>query len=136
MCQMPRLLLLALLAALAGGCGVSDDETAVRGIAERFYTAIREDDGDAACELMSAEARKQLEGQTGQACDDVVTRLQYDGGDVEAAVVYVTNAKVDMTSGESAFLSYEPDGWRLTGLACKAETGKPRDRPFDCELEA
>ena len=129
--------LLVLVAALAlGGCGVSDDEAEVRDVATRFYTAIRDGDGDAACKLLSAETVKALEGQTGQKCDDVITRLQYDGGRVEAAVVYVTNAKVDLSSGESAFLGEEPDGWRLTGVACKPETGKPRDRPFECEVEA
>ena len=48
----------------------------------------------------------------------------------------MTNAKADLSGGESAFLSREPDGWRLTAIGCKAETRKPRDRPFDCELEA
>lgn len=131
----PVVVLCALVAIVAGGCGVTDDEAEVRRLTERFYAAVREDDGEAACELLSAEAAKALESQTGQACDDAITRLQYDGGRVEAAVVYVTSAKVDMSGGESVFLSDEPDGWRLVGLACRPETGKPRDRPFDCELE-
>ncbi len=125
-----------LLALLLAGCGVSDDEAEVRDVTERFYTAIREDDGDTACELLSAETAKALEGQSGQKCGAVITRLQFEGGRVEAAVVYVTNAKVDLSGGESAFLADEPDGWRLTGVACRPETGKPRDRPFECEVEA
>jgi hypothetical protein len=129
--------LVAILCAVAvAGCGVSDDEAEVRDVAERFYEAIRGDDGDAACELLSAEAVKALEGQTGQKCDDVITRLEYEGGDVEAAVVYVTNAKVETSAGESAFLAEEPDGWRIVAVACKPELGKPRDRPFECEVEA
>ena len=124
-----------LLGLLLAGCGVSDDEAEVRDVTERFYAAVRADDGAAACELLSAEAVEALEGQTGQACDDVIARLEYEGGRVESAVVYVTNAKVDLSGGESAFLSDEPDGWRIVGVACRPETGKPRDRPFECELE-
>ena len=124
-----------LLGLLATGCGVSGDEAEVRDVIERFYAAVRADDGVAACELLSAEAAEALEGQTGQACDDAITGLEYEGGRVEAAVVYVSNAKVDLSGGESAFLSDEPDGWRIVGVACRPETGKPRDRPFECELE-
>lgn len=131
-----RHLLLVVLACALAGCGVTGDEAEVRDVARSFYDAVRRDDGDAACELLSAEARKQLEGQTGEACDDAVTRLRYEGGDVETAVVYVSSAKVDLSGGESAFLADEPDGWRLVAVGCKAGTGKPRDRPFDCELEA
>ena len=133
---MRQLAVLFCCAVAAAGCGVGDDEAEVRDVTERFYAAIREDDGETACELLSAEAAKALEGQSGQQCDDVITRLQFEGGRVEAAVVYVTNAKVDLSGGESVFLSDEPDGWRLTALACRPETGKPRDRPFECEVEA
>jgi hypothetical protein len=133
--HLPTILLL-LTAFGAAGCGTSEDRRDVREITERFYTAIREDDGEAACGALSAEARAQLESQSGRACDEVVTRLQYEGGDVEAVAVFVTNAKVDMSSGESAFLALEPDGWRLVAIGCTAETGKPRARPFECELEA
>ena len=129
-------LVLALAAIAAAGCGVSDDEAEVRDVTERFYTAIREGDGEAACELLSAEAAEALEGQTGQACDDVITRLQYGSGRVEAAVVYVTNARVDLSGGESAFLGDEPEGWRLTGIGCKPESGSSRERPIECVVEA
>ena len=132
--HLPTLLLA--VAVLAAGCGVSDDEAEVRGVTERFYTAIRVDDGAAACELLSAETASALESQSGQTCEDVITRLQYDGGEVESAVVYVTNAKVEMSSGESAFLGDEPGGWRLTAIACKPEADRPRHRPFECEVEA
>jgi len=50
--------------------------------------------------------------------------------------VFATNAKVDLSSGESAYLSPEPAGWKLSAIGCKPEEGKPRDRPLDCEVEA
>ncbi len=50
--------------------------------------------------------------------------------------VFITNAKVDLSGGESAFLSREDDGWKLSAIACKPEKGKPADRPFECEVES
>jgi hypothetical protein len=127
---------LLLVAVLAAGCGTSDDRDQSRATTDRFYTAIREDDGAAACEELSDSLLEQVESQTEESCEDVITRFQYDGGGIDGVEVYITNAKVDLTSGESAFLSREPDGWRLTAIGCKPEEGKPADRPFDCEAEA
>jgi N-methylhydantoinase A/oxoprolinase/acetone carboxylase beta subunit len=118
------------------GCGTAADRADARTVTERFYGAIRADDGAAACEQLSEAAVKQLESQSGQDCADVVTRLEYEGGEIAAVEVFATNAKVDLTSAESGFLSLEPDGWRLTAIGCKPEEGKPRDRPLDCEVEA
>ena len=47
-----------------------------------------------------------------------------------------TAAKVDLSGGESVFLGREEDGWKLSALACKAEEGKPADRPWECEVES
>ncbi len=33
-------------------------------------------------------------------------------------------------------LGREADGWKLSAIACKAEKGKPSDRPFECEVES
>jgi hypothetical protein len=129
-------LVLFLVAALAAGCGTSDDRDQSRATTERFYTAIREDDGAAACGELSDSLLEQVESQTEQSCEAVITRFQYDGGGIDGVEVYITNAKVDLTSGESAFLSRESDGWKLSAIGCKAEKGKPADRPFECEAEA
>jgi hypothetical protein len=50
--------------------------------------------------------------------------------------VYVTNAKADLESGESAYLLQTQDGWRISAVGCTPEGGKPADRPYDCELQA
>jgi hypothetical protein len=132
-----RVLLCALLAALAwGGCGTSDDREQARGVVQRFYHAIEEGRGGDACRDLSAAAVSQLESQSGQPCARAITRLQLQGGDVSGAQVFITNAKVDLAGGQSAFLSREPTGWKLTAIGCKAEHAKPRDRPLECEVEA
>ncbi len=126
---------LAAVTALSG-CGTSDDRQQVRGVVARFYDAVRQDRADDACAQLSAATVSQLESQTGQSCQGVITRLDYAGGAIVDVQVFITNAKVDLRNGESAFLNREPTGWKLTAIACKAEDGKPRDRPFECEVEA
>jgi uncharacterized protein YceK len=129
--------LVALLALLTlAGCGTSDDRGQARSVVERFYDAVRNDRADEACAQLSSAAVEQLESQTQQSCSGAVTRLDLQGGAVVDAHVYLTNAKVDLRSGESAFLGREPSGWRISALACRPEEGKPRDRPYECELEA
>lgn len=132
----PTALPLLALALLAGGCGTSDDRRDARAVVERFYDAVRSDDGETACQQLSAGAASQLESQAERSCAGAITALSYEGGAVVGVQVYVTSAKVDLRNGESAFLDREPDGWRLSAVACAPEDGKPRDRPFECEVEA
>jgi hypothetical protein len=127
---------LALVAATAGGCGVGDDRDAARAATERFYAAIRAGDGAAACAELAENTVKALESQSGQSCAEAVTGLSYRGGDIVRVQVYATNAKVDLARGESAFLSPEQGEWKLSAVACAPEQGKPRDRPYECEVEA
>ena len=133
---MSRSLVPLVLLALVAGCGTSDDRDQARAAVERFYEAIRAGDGEAACEELGDSLVEQVESQTQQSCRGVITRFAYEGGAITATEVYITNAKVDLDSGESAFLGREDDGWKLSALACRAEKGKPADRPFECEAEA
>ena len=128
-------MLLAALAVVAGGCGTSDDRAQARSVVERFYGAVREDEGATACDQLSEATIQALESQTDQTCEDVITRLDYLGGAVGDAHVYVMNAEVGLSTGEHAFLSRERSGWKLTAIGCKPE-GQPRERPMDCEVEA
>ena len=120
---------------LSGGCGTSDDRAQVRSVVERFYDAVRADEGATACEQLSEGALQALEAQSGRSCDEAVTRLDDLGGAVGDPHVYLLNAEVGLSSGEHAFLSRGRGGWRLTAIGCKPE-GPPRERPMDCEVEA
>jgi hypothetical protein len=107
----------------------------VRVVVERFYDAVRAERGAEACAELSSSAVEELQGQSGQRCAQAITRLTYKGGDIVDAEVFAFNGKVELENGESAFLSRETAGWKLSAIGCTPK-GKPRDRPFDCELEA
>ena len=136
---MPRVVVICLAAGvsvLAAGCGTSDDRDQARSAVERFYEAVRHDDGDQACRELGESTVEELESQEKKPCASAITEVEYEGGAVVSTEVYVTNAKVDLRSGESAFLSREPSGWKLTAVACQVKEGKPADRPLDCDVEA
>ncbi len=101
---MSRLVPLADRAALLGGCGTGADRDQARMTVERFYDAIRGDGGAGACEQLGDSLREQVESQTGWQCRAAIAGLDCEGGAVVSAEVYVVNAKVDLASGESAFL--------------------------------
>jgi hypothetical protein len=126
-----------LVAALAvSACGRSGDRAEVQSAARAFLAAQAAGDGEAACARLSRDTVEALERQEGTPCPDAVDELPLDGGAVTRVQLAVTNAKVDLRSGESVFLSREPDGWRLSAVGCRPEGGKPADRPFTCEVEA
>jgi len=122
-------------AALLASCGTADDRAASRAVVERFGAALQRGDGAAACALLSQDAIKALEQQEGKPCPDAVTSLKLGGRTVTRVQVYVTNAKVDLAGGASAFLGRATDGWRLSDVGCRPSEGKPADRPLDCDLE-
>jgi len=125
-----------LLGALAfAGCGQSDDRATVRTTVERFLAAYEGDQGEPACAALSEDTRTELESQEKRPCPDAVAEVELEGGAVTRVHVTLTNAKVDLASGESVFLSEQSDGWRISALGCKPQ-GTPATNPFDCELEA
>jgi hypothetical protein len=134
-----RTLVACLVALGLAGCGQGDDQTAVRHVAAGFVTAYEAHSGGRACALLSEDTRAALVQEEGEACADAVTGLKLDGGAVTRVDVEITNARVVLSSGESAFLSRTPNGWRLSALGCRPKTNPPApaDRvPLDCELEA
>ena len=124
---------IALLALIAAGCG-GDDDTA-RAVTERFVAAAGGGDGDTACAQLTPDARAALEEEAKRECRVAVTDLKLEPGDVSSVRVYVTNAIVELSSGEAAFLEKGAQGWRLSAVGCRPAKGRPNDEPYDCELE-
>jgi hypothetical protein len=124
------------IGALTAGCGRDDDRARVRSVTESFFAAIERHDDRAACSQLSEDTRTELESQEKQACRRALDALDLKGGSVTRVQVFVTNAKADLSSGDSVFLDQGPSGWRLSAIGCEVQGGKPADRPYDCELQA
>ncbi len=133
---MRHCLVAMLIASLLAGCSTAPDADDARAAATAYYDAIRDGDGAAACELLSDALVQQVESQEQKTRAKAATSLDYEGGVIVDVHVFITNAKVDLSTGESVFLTREPGGWKVSALACQVEDGKPRDRPLDCEAEA
>lgn len=135
-CSIGWLVAVSFLAAVGvAGCGQADDRDAVRATTQRFVAAYAADENETACQALSKDTVKELESQEGAPCPEAIGKIALDGGKVEDVQVTVTNAKVDLATGESVFLSEQSDGWKITALGCRS-AGKPADEPFDCELMA
>jgi hypothetical protein len=124
------LVLAALL--VAGGCGTGGREDDIRAVAERFSNAVGEGDGAAACSLMTADAREQLEKDEREPCQDAVIKLSVSTPPVSRVSVYVTAASADLAGGGTLFLDRTTKGWRVSAAGCEPRGG---ELPYDCELE-
>ena len=132
-----RPVLIAMLALIAvAGCGTSDDRHEARAVVERFYDAVRHDRGEVACGQLTAATASAVASQSGEACRVAITQLEYGGGAIVRAQVFITSARVELRSGETAFLDRGPEGWRISAVACRAENGPPDEVPMQCEAEA
>ena len=132
---LPGVALLAIAAAATTGCGQSANRDTVRATTTRFLTAYSAHQGEQACAALSDETRKELESQEKRPCPDAIGQVQLKPGAVKHVDVELTNAKVDLTGGESLFLSQEAAGWKITAIGCKPQ-GDPTNTPMDCELTA
>jgi hypothetical protein len=126
-----------LLAALAlSGCGQTAERDAVRTATERFYAAVGSHDGARACAQLSEETIKQLELSEKAKCADAVGSLGLSPTRVTHVEVFVTNAKVDLANGASAFLDETAAGWKLSALGCRPTNGNPQEQPMGCAVES
>jgi hypothetical protein len=118
------------------GCGQGGSRAEIRGTTAGFFAALRRGDGPAACARLSADSVAQLVSEEQEPCPRAVTTLQLRPGAIRRIQVYMTNAKVDLAGGASAFLDRTTNGWRLSAIGCRPVGGERADLPFDCELEA
>jgi hypothetical protein len=119
-----------LLLGLVSGCG-NGQEADVARASTRFYQALADRDGAAACDVLAPSTRSELEKSAQKPCDQAI--LEEDVPSVTAPhriAAFGTMAKVDF-AGETAFLARFRDGWKVMAAGC---TERPH-RPYDCQLE-
>ena len=129
-------LVLVVLALALAGCGTSDDRDQASATTARFYAALARHDGAGACAQLSDATIKSLEQQESKPCAQAVRALGLQPARVKQTSVYITNAIVDLTGDQVAFLGREPTGWKLSAVGCTFDEGKPRDRPADCRAKS
>lgn len=116
-------------------CGGSQD-AAASDVAARFFEAVAQDDGAAACAQLTPATRSELEQSSGEDCATAILEELSDvrgngedggdGGDVE---VYGTMAQVRW-GHDAVFLTRMPDGWRILATGCAPRA----DAPYDCAV--
>jgi hypothetical protein len=125
-----------LAAALVPGCGQSASRDDVRAVTDRFYAAVADDDGATACAQLTEQTLKQLEQDEKATCAQAVGDLGLAPARIARVEVYITNAKVDLANGASAYLEQTAHGWRISALGCRATEGDPEDQPQSCAAES
>jgi hypothetical protein len=133
--RLPSIAIVLAVVALTG-CGASGDRADAAGVVERFYDAVRHHDGEEACAQLTAAAVSAVESDSGQSCRSAITGLDLQGGAITRAQVYLTSARVELRGGDNAFLDREPQGWRISAVACRPENGPAGDVPMQCEAQA
>jgi hypothetical protein len=95
-----------------------------------FQTALRGADTTAACGLLSAQARGNLEAASARSCADALAVLSLPADEPGAVQVWGDNAQVRLGS-RALFLAKFRAGWKVTAAGCS-----PRpDQPYDCVVE-
>ena len=103
-------------------------QPAVEAAATQFADALARHDGEAACALLTDDARRGTE-TFGRSCADQLATLP-DPGAVEQVEVWSDAAQVRL-AGDTVFLLRFPDGWRVGAAGCTPE----EEAPYRCEVQ-
>jgi hypothetical protein len=120
----------ALVLALAG-CGAPPTSGAAR-VAGMFYRALSDDHGRLACRQLSPETLHDVVQTAGAPCRTAILRENVpEQGRVLDVERFGNEAQV-RGSGDTAFLSEFPEGWKIIAVGCS-----PRPPlPYDCEVKS
>jgi hypothetical protein len=116
------------------GCGTGADQRSVRATTERFYAAVQDHDGRAACALLDSDTASQLvKDEQEPDCAAAVLKLDLHGSRAQSAGVYATSAQVQLAGGDTVFLGWTADGWRIDAVGCRVVSG---GGPLECEEQS
>lgn len=130
-------LAVAVASTLALASCSSSQTTAAAQASGAFYRALAEGDGAAACAVLAARTRSEVEQSDQLPCDRAILEedipdLSDDGSaDPREVAAFGTSAQVRYAD-ETTFLSRYVDGWRVVAAGC---TRVPGGR-YDCQVEA
>lgn len=117
------------LVLLLAGCAGSQD-AAAGSAAQDLLDAVRDRDGAAACAVLAAPTRDELEQTAGRACPSAVLEEDLSGGTGDVRVqVFDSMAQVRIGT-ETVFLSRFDGRWAVVAAGCTAVPGEP----YDCSI--
>ncbi|MDQ3722212.1 MAG: hypothetical protein M3376_03895 [Actinomycetota bacterium] len=102
-------------AAVLPACGTSDEDE-VRAVAQELRRALRADDGERACRLLTADARRQLDGD----CAERVTSID-PGSPASDGALTLRDDRASLATrsgGRTRGIAFVKtgDGWRVEDL--------------------
>lgn len=119
----------ALPAVLLLAACVPAEQPAALQTATTFQQAVRQRDGQAACDLIAPEARDRLEAGSRQPCPAALTALDLSPDVPGSIAVWGDNAQLRLPSG-ALFLAKFRSGWKVTAAGCR-----PRpELPYACAV--
>jgi hypothetical protein len=119
-----------LAALVLAGCGNTQEERALDA-AGAFYSAVADQDGASACDLLTRVTRSELEQSSGKPCDEAVLEEQIPSVQGPGKVhVFGTMAQAAYDA-DTVFLTRFGDRWLVVAAACSlGQSGI-----YDCRLE-
>lgn len=114
------------------GCSSGNEDAATRA-AEQLHSSLRDQDGAAACDVLSDDVQQELAESEGASCATAVMEAGLpDSGRVTGVEVYGTAAQVRFSDDEDVvFLGEFADGWKVTAAGCTRQAGAP----YDCQVQ-
>jgi hypothetical protein len=115
------------------GCssGSPEPDAATR-VAERFSSAISDNDGARACALLSPAAAAEVAKSEGRPCPKAIGSLQLPASrTITGSKVYVQSAQV-RSDKDVLFLSRFDGRWKIVAAGCRQRP----DHPYDCLVQA
>ena len=112
------------------GCS-SAQESEVSHVAEQLHAALKNEDGAAACDLLSDDAQEQLQEAEGSSCEVAILETGLNlNGRIEKVEVFGTAGQVRYDD-DVVFLADYPDGWKVIGAGCEKQAAEP----YDCQIQ-
>ncbi len=121
----------AVLVAVCAGCATGARENDSRAVATTFLAAMGDHDTAAACALLAADTRDQLEYAEGEPCATSLESVDIAGGAVDTVDVWGDRAQARASTG-TLFLVELDSGWRIAAAGC----ARSAEGTYDCLLGA
>jgi hypothetical protein len=116
---------------LAGCASVGDRGEAADTVAVKLLTAVRAQDGAAACAVLAPDTAAELVQSGDKPCAQAILDEDLPApGAVTGTEVFGQWAQVRL-AGDTVFLAVFPGGWRVVAAGCTPR----RERPYDCVLQ-